>query len=110
MGFNNIVRKELHQMRWIIIIGLFFGLALASVIVGTFHYLAEVVTEIPAEIVELLTQYENPRELLIIFDDYTTYIWSQWHAKNLLQVGTLLAIVIAATQFAGEASRRTISF
>lgn len=110
MGLNNLVRKELHQMRWIIIIGILFGLALAAVIVGTFHYLGDIVEEIPPEILELLARYELSSELLFIFNDYTVYVWSQWQAKNLLQVGALLAIVIAATQFAGEVSRKTIGF
>jgi len=110
MNLGNLIRKELFQMRWILLVGLIFGLALAVVIVVTFHYIEQVVAEIPPELMELLAQYEVTRELLFIFGDYTDYVWSQWNAKNLYQAGAVLAIVMAASQFAGEVSRRTIGF
>lgn len=110
MILNSLIRKELHQMRWILIIGILFGISLAVVLAATFHYLAVIVQEIPGELIELLSQYEATRELLLIFGDYSIYIWSQWNAKNLIQAGALLAIIIAASQFAGEVSRKTIGF
>jgi ABC-type transport system involved in multi-copper enzyme maturation permease subunit len=110
MAVRNIIRKELHQMRWIIIIGLLVGFGLAVILASTFGYLDQIVEEIPPELFELLSQYEVTRELLAIFGDYTLYVWSQWHAKNLYQIGALFAIIIAATQFAGEVSRRTIGY
>jgi len=110
MVFRALVRKELLQMRWIIIVGLLFSASLAVIAVATFHYLAGVFEEIPADLLEVLSVYEVARELLVIFGDYTVYIWSQWHAKNLYQVGALIAIIMAASQFAGEVSRRTIGF
>ena len=110
MNTANLVRKELLQMRWILIVGLIFGLVLAVIIVVTFHYMEQVVAEIPSELMELIAQHEVTRQLLFIFGDYTSYVWSQWNAKNLYQAGAILVIVMAATQFAGEVSRRTISF
>lgn len=110
MAASNIIRKEIHQMRWIIITGLLIGLGLAVIIATTFSYLDQIVAEIPLELIELLSQYEVTRELLLIFGDYSTYVWSQWNAKNLYQVGALFAIIIAASQFAGEVSRRTIGY
>ncbi len=110
MVFRALVRKELLQMRWIIIVGLLFSASLAVLAVATFHYLAGVFEEIPADLLEVLSGYEVARELLVIFGDYSVYIWSQWHAKNLYQVGALIAIIMAASQFAGEVSRRTIGF
>lgn len=110
MGVRNLIGKELLQMRWILIIGLLFGLALAVIVVFTFHYLEQVMEEIPAEVIEILAQFEVGRELLFIFGDYSSYVWSQWHAKNLYQAGALLVIIMAASQFAGEVSRRTMGF
>jgi len=110
MNMRNLIRKELLQMRWILIVGLIFGLALAVIIVVTFHYMEQVVAEIPPDLMELFAQYEVTRELLFIFGDYSDYVWSQWNAKNLYQAGALLAIIMAASQFAGEVSRRTIGF
>ncbi len=110
MNMRALVRKELLQMRWMLVVGLIFGLALAAIVVVTFHYMEQVVAEIPTELMELLAQHEVTRELLFIFGDYTDYVWSQWNAKNLYQAGALLAIVMAASQFAGEVSRRTIGF
>jgi len=110
MNMSNLIRKELLQMRWILIVGLIFGLALAVIIVVTFHYMEQVVAEIPPDLMELLARYEVTRELLFIFGDYSDYVWSQWNAKNLYQAGALLSIIMAASQFAGEVSRRTIGF
>lgn len=110
MAVRNIICKELHQMRWMIIIGLLIGLGLAVILVSTFNYLDQVVEEIPPDLLELLSQYEVTRELLFIFGDYSSYVWSQWNAKNLYQFGALFAIIIAASQFAGEVSRRTIGY
>ncbi len=110
MNISNLARKELLQMRWIIIVGMLFAVALAIVIVVTFHYMEQVVAEIPADLMEFLAQYEITRELLFIFGDYTDYVWSQWNAKNLIQAGAILAIAMSASQFAGEVSRRTIGF
>jgi len=110
MTISNLIRKELFQMRWILIVGILFGLALAIVIVVTFHYMEQVVAEIPPDLMEFLAQYEITRELLFIFGDYTDYVWSQWNAKNLIQAGSILVIVMSASQFAGEVSRRTIGF
>lgn len=110
MAVLNLIRKEMLQMRWILIIGIIFGLALAVIIVATFHYIEQIMTDIPAELLEALSRYEATRELLFIFGDYSLYVWSQWNAKNLLQAGALFAIIIAAFQFAGEISRRTIAF
>ena len=47
---------------------------------------------------------------MFIFDDYSLYLWSQWNAKNLYQLASIFAIIIAATQFAGEVSKNTMSF
>ncbi len=110
MTVSNLVRKELYQMRWIMIIGLLFCTGLAVILAITFNYLEQIVEEIPVEIMELFTNYEVARELLAIFGNYSLYVWSQWNAKNLYQVGALFAIIIAAIQFAGEVSRRTIGF
>jgi len=110
MNMRNLISKELLQMRWILIVGLIFGLALAVIIVVTFHFMEQVVAEIPPELMELLAQHEVTRELLFIFGDYSDYVWSQWNAKNLYQAGAFLAIIMAASQFAGEVSRRTIGF
>ena len=110
MRFKTLIFKELNQMRWIMVIGLLFGVSLAVIVTVTFSYLADIVAEIPSELLDLLAQYEITREMLFIFKDYSVYLWSQWHAKNLYQAGALLGIIMAASQFAGEVSRRTMGF
>jgi ABC-type transport system involved in multi-copper enzyme maturation permease subunit len=110
MVIRNLINKELFQLRWILIVGLLFNVGTAVLLVTTFNYLAGMVTEIPGEMIEMLAQYEVTRELLYIFEDYTIYVWSQWHAKNLFQIGALVVIIITSTQFAGEVGRGTISF
>ena len=105
-----LVRKEMQQLRWVLIIGVILGLGLVGVIVGSFHYLGQLVNEIPSEVLELLARYEFTRELMFIFDDYSLYVWSQWNAKNLYQFATVIALIMAAIQFAGEINNQTMSF
>jgi len=106
----NLVRKEMQQLRWIIFLGWLLCAGLAALTVGTFHYFGEIVDEIPPEVTEMLAQYDITRELLLIFDDYSLYVWSQWNAKNLYQLAFILAIIISALQFAGEVNNHTMSF
>lgn len=110
MVIANIIRKELYQLRWLIIVGLLIGVGLAVLIGSTFYYLDQIIEEIPSELLELLSQYEVTRELLFIFGDYSSYVWSQWNAKNLYQFGALFVIFIASFQFAGEVSKHTIGY
>ncbi len=110
MVIANIIRKELHQLRWLIIVGLLIGIGLAVIMGSTFYYLDQIIEEIPSELLEVLSQYEVTRELLFIFGDYSSYVWSQWNAKNLYQFGALFVIFIASFQFAGEVSRHSIGY
>jgi len=45
-----------------------------------------------------------------IMENHNYYLWSQWNAKNLYQVGTILAILLGMNVFAGEVSRGTAGF
>lgn len=110
MIIRNLMLKELRHLLWVIVTGLLLSIGVALMTVITFYYMAQVVEELPVEVMELLLTYEITRELISIFGDYSLYIWSQWHAKNLYQLGSLLVIIIAAIQFAGEVNNRTIGF
>lgn len=110
MAISNLIRKEFYHMRWIIIIGLLLVAGTAVITVITFHYTGQIVEEIPEDLMEYLLQFEVTREMLFVFSDYSMYLWSQWNAKNLLQIASLFAIIIASAQFAGEISKGTISF
>ncbi len=110
MTIKTLVGKELRHLQWVIITGLLLSSGVAVVTVVTFHYIVQVMGELPSELMELLTAYAVTRELLAIFGDYSLYIWSQWNGKNLYQMATLFAIIIAAVQFAGEVNSKTIGF
>ena len=110
MVLKNLISKEIRHLRWFVIIGLILNAALAVLTVTTFHYLGQITRELPGELLEILVEYEIARELLLIFGDYSLYVWSQWHAKNLYQLASLSAIIIAALQFAGEINKNTMGF
>lgn len=110
MTIRTLIGKELRHLQWVIITGLLLSAGVAVVTVVTFHYIGQVVEELPSELTELLAAYEVTRQLVAIFSDYSIYIWSQWNAKNLYQLATLFAIIIAAVQFAGEVNSKTIGF
>jgi len=61
----------------------------------------------------MLTDISSPLiadELQRILADYNYYLWSQWQPKNLLQFGTILALVLAAPAVAGELSRGSMDY
>ncbi|WP_241078424.1 ABC transporter permease subunit [Natranaerofaba carboxydovora] len=49
-------------------------------------------------------------EFTLLFGDHTTYIWSQWHGNNLVQIGAILSIILGMGVIAKETSKGTISF
>ncbi len=106
-AFSNVILKEFRHLRWIIIIGFISFLAIAILSVFAFDFLGGLVQQVPRELIE---EIEIARSFMELFDDYDYYIWSQWNAKNLYQLGTLLVIIISASQFAGENSKKTMAF
>ena len=110
MVIKNLISKEMRHLRWFMIIGLILNAGLAVLTVTTFHYFGQITRELPGELLEVLVEYEIARELLLIFGDYSLYIWSQWNAKNLFQLASLSAIIIASLQFAGEINKNTMGF
>lgn len=108
--YKAIIAKEWRYMRWILLIILFINIGVIITIGITYHYTVQFLEEIPKELQELLEEYPLSQSILVLFEDYHTYVWSQWNGKNLLQLGSLLVIIMAALQFAGERSKKTMGF
>lgn len=104
------LKKEWHYLRWILLIALAINIGIVVTIGLTYHYTLQFLEEIPEDLFQLLQEYRLSRSFLILFEDYPTYLWSQWNAKNLLQLGSIVAIIMASLQFAGERSKKTMSF
>jgi ABC-2 type transport system permease protein len=45
-----------------------------------------------------------------IFNNFSIYTWSQWNAKNLTQIGTIITILVGMNLIAGEINSQTASF
>lgn len=97
-------------MRWILLIFMAINLGIVVTIGITYHYTIQFLEEMPQDLFQMLQEYSFSRSFLVLFDDYLTYIYSQWNGKNLIQIGSLMAIIMAALQFAGERSKKTMSF
>ncbi len=110
MIIRNIIRKEFSHLQWVIVTGILFSVGTAVLLVFTHHYMQQFIDELPAELIDMLMKSEMTHELLAWFGDYSVYVWSQWHAKNWLQLAALFSIIIASIQFAGEVSNKTIGF
>ena len=101
----NLLRKELQEQRWVLILGIIIFSAVGIFCAWSFkmfqHYGA------------MLTDISSPPiadKLQRILTDYNYYLWSQWQPKNLLQFGTILALVLAAPAVAGELSRGSMDY
>lgn len=108
--YKLILQKEWRSMRWIMILSFFIALGTVLTTGIMYYYTEQFIEEIPPELFSLLKEHRLSRSFLGLFEDFNTYVWSQWNGKNLLQLGSLLSIVLAALQFAGEKSKKTMSF
>lgn len=108
--YKQIIAKEWRYMRWVLLIMLVINMGIVASIGITYHYTIHFLEEIPQDLFNLLKEYPLSQGFLVLFDDYTTYVWSQWNGKNLLQLGSLMAIIMASLQFAGERSKQTMGF
>ncbi|NLC51372.1 MAG: ABC transporter permease subunit [Firmicutes bacterium] len=97
-------KKELRENRWkfwicFIVLGL-----TAAAIALLYDFINNLLRSID------LSPFIAPSEIDFYFSSYDRYLWSQWTAKNLTQLSTLTAIILAAGAIAGEVTNRTVSF
>lgn len=101
----SLLLKELREHRWTLIIGAAILTAMGVFSAWSFQWISH--------FENMLTEYLQPElmeQLEPMLEDYTFYLWSQWHPKNLLQVGTIIALVLAAPAIAGEVNRGSIKY
>lgn len=101
----SLVKKELREQRWLLITGVLLMTVIGVASAATYYLL-----ETFKPLVEAFLEGPLLEELRFIMSDYTTYLWSQWNPKNLLQIGTILAILAAAPAVAGEWNRGSLEF
>ncbi|HOB35491.1 MAG: ABC transporter permease subunit [Firmicutes bacterium] len=100
-----LIGKELREQRWTIVI----GVALFSA-VGILTALSYGMLIRHGENVAQFLPPGLAEQFAILLEDYTYYVWSQWHPKNLLQMGVILALILSAPAIAGEVNRGTIKY
>lgn len=94
--------KELRTARFKLLVGLLILTPLAIVTPILYEYTLKIMQggSIPES---LMKQAE-------LLKDFRYWIWSQWFGKNLLQIGTILALIFGAGSISSEVSRKTIYF
>lgn len=101
----SLLLKELREQRWTLAIGTIILAAMGIFAAWGFRWLAmyeNILTE--------FLQPEIAKQFEPMLEDFTFYLWSQWHPKNLLQIGTILAIMLAAPAIAGEVNRGSVKY
>lgn len=103
----NLIKKELKEIKLVIIVSLAFLILTAFLIQFTYPLMKELTKEpipegplLPKDLSQQLSTLAN----------YRVYIWSQWFPKNLLQVLMIVALILGASALAGEKSRKTWEF
>lgn len=99
-----LLRKELRESRWKIIIGLIIFVATAVSIPLLYNFIREIFTQVPP--LESLGMAEMGK----LLEDYNSYVWSQWSGKNLYQIGAILAIITGMNLISGEKAHKTLEF
>lgn len=98
-------KKELRELRWVLFAGTLLMAAMGIAAAASFKLLEN--------FQDLFTGFFQGNllaELEFIMSDYNIYIWSQWNPKNLLQLGSIVAIIAAAPAIAGEYNRGSLEF
>ncbi|ACB84582.1 ABC transporter permease subunit [Natranaerobius thermophilus] len=109
---KTLLRKEIIENKWILIIGLLFFTVSAAIVVFSYNLMDAL------SLPEIIDALDDPPQFLVSFlqesaawmQDHTLYVWSQWHSNNVLQIGFILAIILGAVMMAREFNRGTISF
>lgn len=102
MSETGLWKKELKSARFKLSVNLLIMLILAIGIPLLYEY--------TVNILQNSSMPENLAKDIKLLKDYEYWIWSQWFGKNLLQIGTIIAIVFGAGNISSEVSRKTIYF
>jgi ABC-2 type transport system permease protein len=97
-----LIAKEIRESRWKLMMGMAVFSLLAGVIPLMYGLIIDMISYIPPGFSGLMG--------VDLLDNYSLYLWSQWHAKSLYQLGTLLAVLLGMSAVAGEVNSHTISF
>jgi len=109
---NNLLLKELKERRWMLIIGFLFFIATGIIVIISHNIMSSlIIDELPVILGEASGFLANMlQESVAMFQNHTRYFWSQWHAKNLLQAGTVFSIIIGMGLISRETSHGTIGY
>jgi len=102
---TNLLLKELRELRWVLIVG--------TVVLSAMGIFAAWSFRLIPHYEGIILQYLGPEianQIAAMTANYSYYLWSQWHPKNLLQVGTIIALILAAPAIAGEIHRGSIEY
>ena len=110
--------KELADLRWRFLILIILLLGLAYLILGHYELFVSMIDiqEIEQAIQQapwikrFYGEQNILHELQQIMDNKQLYIWSQWFAKNLLQLVLLAVILFGFSTFAREREQGTLHF
>ena len=100
----NLLYKEMKQNLWKFIIGTVLLTITAISLPLLYDFLIEMVGNISED------QISSFLPDMSYIEDHNLYVWSQWHGKNLYQIGTILAIIMGMNAVAGEVNNKTIGF
>ena len=102
---GNLILKELRELRWALIVG--------TIVLSIMAIFSAWSYRIIPLLDDIIIQHLGPQiaeEIASISANYTYYLWSQWQPKNLLQIGTIIALILAAPAVAGEVNRGSIAY
>ena len=100
-----LIRKEFRENRWKLIL----GLIVLTVMGISLPLMYEVILDFFSDIRVDLGWVDRliPAHLM---GSFSAFLWSQWHAKNLYQIGTLFAVLLGMNTVAGEVGSQTMGF
>lgn len=102
--------KEVQENKWIILAGLICLIAVAAASAFLFDLVAWTLPEMESYFSNMPQWLQGHLEGMERYADYDYAAWANWNPKNLVQIGSLMAILLGMSAFASEIKNKTITF
>lgn len=102
MASKGLLRKEISAGKFKFAIGLVIMVIIAATLPVLQSYTVKLMQSAPVP--------EFARQQAELLKDYRYWVWSQWFGKNLIQMGSILAVIFGAGMISSEVSARTVYF
>lgn len=105
-----LLAKEIREQRWIWVLGLVILVVVAAVNAFLHEWLVDTALDASKQLSGVPRWVQRMLQGVDQLRNFEFATWANWNPKNLIQFGSLTAILLGITAFAGESENNTFSF